>query len=126
MTQFPPDDQPLVDFLRQHRPLPPPPALDLEQRLLATLGETPQPKGTTVLERSRAVVSRSSRSARSLWLVPPAIVAGLLVTWTAERFWLPSNPSPAEVSSLEAFMENNWQGSVTHEPEFDSGPTNSN
>ena len=99
MTQQPIDDQPLVTFLRQHRPAPPPPAPDLEERILAAVANEP-------------AHVRQYRH-RRLWIVPPAIAAGVLIARAGHRLLTPPTPSPAEIANLEAFFVNSWDGTLS-------------
>jgi hypothetical protein len=94
MTQLPPDDRQWQEFLRQNRPTPPPSTADLEERVMKAVEAEQQPALN-----------------RRVWAVPPAIAAGLLMAWSGYRTLLPL-PSPSNSASLEAFLENNWQGVV--------------
>ncbi|MBW4493679.1 MAG: hypothetical protein KME26_11455 [Oscillatoria princeps RMCB-10] len=115
MTQQPIDDQPLVTFLRQHRPAPPPPAPDLEERILAAVANEP-------------AHVRQYRH-RRLWIVPPAIAAGVLIAIAGHRLLTPARPSPAEIANLEAFLLTNWDGTVSDsspaDPAFEPLPPDS-
>lgn len=94
MTKFPEDDQPLVDFLRQHAGTPPPPAPNLE---------------TQIMQAVASSTRQQTPTRRYLWVVPPAIAASLLIAWFAHLF--PPSPEP----SLEAFMKDNWDSVVVGE-----------
>ncbi len=98
MNQFPQDDKDLVDFLRQHRPQVPPAAANLEQKILQQL-------------QTLSVQPRRQRS--PFWLIPPMMVAGFLATVVMQRTLVPAQPSAAELASLESFIENNWQGTLS-------------
>ncbi|AFY31199.1 hypothetical protein [Calothrix sp. PCC 7507] len=102
MNQFPNDDKDLVNFLRQHRPQVPPAAANLEQQILQQV-------------QASSVQSRRQRS--PFWLVPPMIAAGLLATVVIHRSLVPAQPSAAELASLETFIENNWQGTLSEHTE---------
>ena len=107
MSQFSNDDHELVDFLKQHRPSIPTADPALEDRLFDAIAATAQP--TTLDER------RVSRSKRSIaWLVPSAIAAGLVATVVGYRTLVPAQPSATELASLEAFVESNWQGTLSN------------
>jgi hypothetical protein len=99
MTQPLIDDQRLVTFLHQHRPGAPPPAPDLEERILAAVASEP------------AHVCRSRH--RRLWLVPPAIAAGVLIATAGHRLLTPPTPSPGDIANLEAFLVNNWDSTIS-------------
>jgi len=98
MTQLPPDDKRWQEFLRQHRPTPPPAAADLEEQLMNQIATSPQPTLT-----------------RQLWSVPSALAAGLLMVWSGYRTLIPS-PELSNSASLEAFLENNWNEVVGETP----------
>ncbi len=100
MTQQPKDDQDFANFLRQHRPVPPPAQPDLEERLMSAIAQ---------VEPDLKVSGKPLLNGyRSLWLVPPAIAAGLLSYWAGERVLLPTKPSSAQLARLEVFMETSW------------------
>jgi hypothetical protein len=101
------DDHKLVDFLKQHRPSIPAADPALEDRLFDAIAATAQP--TSLVDQ------RSSRSRRSVvWLVPSAIAAGLVATVVGYRTLVPAQPSATELASLEAFVESNWQGTLSN------------
>jgi len=93
MSQFP-DDRDLVKFLRQNRAVPPPAAKGLEDTILSALPEM------------------APARRRYLWVVPSAIAATLIATFVSYRAFLPAQPSPTELASLENFMETNWHHTV--------------
>jgi hypothetical protein len=106
-TQPPNDDQDLIRFLQQYRPQPPSASPNLEERILSV-----------VEQLENAPQRRQQRWYRSPW-VPTAIAAGLVVGLVSYRALLPSRPNPAELRSLEAFMETNWNASVNDDAEED-------
>jgi len=91
MSQFPPDDDALVTYLRRHRPEPPPAAPDLEARVMAQVKLAPVP---------------SRRWARWTGAIA-ALSAGTLLLWGGGR-WL---SSPA--GELEMFVVDVWVGTTT-------------
>ncbi|MBD1805995.1 hypothetical protein H6F98_11090 [Microcoleus sp. FACHB-SPT15] len=93
MTQCPDDEKQWQEFLRQHRSTPPPAKADLEEQLM------------NAVEKSQSPVSRQ------LWAVPPVIAASLLMAWSGYRTLIPF-PELSNSASLEAFLENNWEGVV--------------
>lgn len=100
MSQFP-DDPDLVKFLHQHRPVPPPASEGLEDTLMSTLPEM------------------APAQKRHLWVIPSAIAATLIASFLSYRAFLPAQPSPTELASLEAFMETNWYNTVNDsDPQF--------
>ncbi|HAA28817.1 MAG TPA: hypothetical protein DDW76_37790 [Cyanobacteria bacterium UBA11369] len=94
MSQPPTDSDRLVDFLRQHRQVPPSPAPDLEQRIMAAVAASPHTK---------------TFPHRRQWLIPSAIVASLLIAWGSTSLLMQPKPSAAELASIEAFLENTWE-----------------
>lgn len=110
MTKLPNDDQRLVDFLRQHRADPTPPAPDLEEQLMQAIASNPA-SGTAKVSYIRQA---DKHRHRRWWVAPPAIAAGLLIAIAGSR--LHQSPKPqVELASLEAFMENSWDGVVNKE-----------
>jgi hypothetical protein len=109
MTRFPNDDKDLVNFLRQHRPEVPPASADLEQQILRHV--------ETLHATSLRTPNLRHRS--PLWLVPSTIAAGLVAAVISYDAFIPAQPSPAELAKLERFMESNWQGVVSDNPDSD-------
>ena len=99
----PPADRPLTEFLQQHRLPAPPAAPELEDRLMAAIDRAQKPQRS----RSRPVV----------WLIPPAIAAGLVATLLGYHTLAPAQLTASETANLEAFLETNWQSAVTDAPE---------
>lgn len=98
------DDQPLVDFLRQHHPVVPPAAPDLESQILAMVNQ-PQPLAKVIpLRRSRV----------RPWFLPAGALAtaGLMAGLISYRVLTPVPVNYAELTRLEAFMESNWTNTV--------------
>lgn len=124
MSQFPNDDHELVDFLKQHRPQIPPADSALESQLFAAIESLPQQDELARLRRSQP------RSRRSIaWFVPPTLAAGLLVSVVGYRLLMPAKPSAAELANLQAFIESNWQGTLSGSTDedaslFNDGTTN--
>ncbi len=92
MTKFP-DDDGLVNFLRQHASAVPPAAPDLEQQVMAAVAASP----------------RLPVKHQKLWLVPTA-VAIAVIAWAGHRLLMPVAPSATELAGIEAFMESSWDG----------------
>lgn len=113
MTQPPTDDQPLKDFLRQHAGTPPPPAPDLEKRIMAAVAASAPSRGPAT--------RKSSWNWRS-WFVPPAIAASLVIAWGGGRLLMPSQPSAAELATLATFLENNWDSVEVDNQVVDAEP----
>ena len=114
MSKLSKDDEPLVEFLRQNCPKIPPPAPNLEEQIMAAVE-----RQSSSTEKTRQLLSNRSQR---LWLVPPVlgklsagIAAGLLMTWTGYRVLIPAT-NTVDTPSLEAFVENNWDGIVGEFP----------
>lgn len=103
MNKLPNNDQKLVEFLRQNRPDLPPENQDLEAQIMAAVAATPRSESG---QNSSVIPFRR----RSLWLMPPAIAAGLLMAWETSRLLTPAPPTVTELASLEVFIENTWDG----------------
>jgi hypothetical protein len=106
MTQLPPDDKQWQEFLRKHRPTPPPAAANLEDQLMNAIcvnSETGSQKGEPHFPN---VTSRKPVRIWRLWAVPSVIAAGLLMALTSSRLLIFSPDSSN--ASLEAFLETNW------------------
>jgi hypothetical protein len=97
MTRLTDDDENLINFLRQNSPEVPPASPDLEWQICQQIKVAP-------IERNRYRFP--------LWLMQPAMAAGLLAFMIGYPSFAPSKPSPAEMAKLEAFMESNWQATV--------------
>lgn len=105
MSNLPENDQKLVDFLRQHHPDVPPVSEDLEARIMAAVEAShPSEAIEKAIEKSSVIPLRR----RSLWLMPPAIAAGLLITWGTHHWLTPAPPTATELASLEVFIETIW------------------
>lgn len=104
--QVPKDDERLVAFLRHHCPEAPPASPDVEERIFV------------------AVATQPLTPRRRLWLVAPALAAGLLLaaggyTWQ-QKFAArpPATPPTGEPATLEAFLESSWDGLLYPEETF--------
>jgi hypothetical protein len=109
MSKLPKDDQKLVDFIHQYRPEVPPGSEDLEARIMAAL-EAKHP--SEAMQKSSVIPLRRRR----LWLMPPAIAAGLLISWGTHHWLTPAPPTETEIASLEVFIETTWDEVV--EPDY--------
>ena len=98
------DDQPLVDFLRQHRPEPPAPLPDLEIRLMAAIAAEPQ-----------HAPARTWYPSPRQWLVlVPTMAAGFLSIWVGARSPMTSAIAQQESSQeLAEFFATSWNGSLS-------------
>ncbi|AFY64928.1 hypothetical protein [Geitlerinema sp. PCC 7407] len=113
MSPFRPKDQPtsadedprLRTFLRRHRPVAPPAAADLEERLMEAIATEPSPPVLRCLPQ------------RWLWVVPTAIAAGVTLLWGSDRLWSPPPLPETEIANLETFLEGSWTGSLNPDTE---------
>jgi hypothetical protein len=99
MSPFSDDDQDLVEFLHQHRSPSPPPAVGLENAII------------------RAIAKPSDRAAFrpwNSWIAAPAIAASLITVVLSYRALVPPQPSAGDVATLEAFIETNWNNTVSN------------
>lgn len=85
MKPFSEDDEDLIQFLRQHRSLPPAASPDLEDRIIQSL-------------------PKRSRVSRPLILFAASIAASFIGVIVAQPV---RSPSP-DAATLEAFMESSW------------------
>ncbi len=95
MTQFS-DDKKLIAFLKQYAPLPPPSAINLEERVMAQVTQ-----GERIPQRRRLRLS---------WLVPSLIAAGLFLLWGEQQHLQPTPPLATTPDELEAFFIESWSG----------------
>ncbi|MBD2104052.1 hypothetical protein [Leptolyngbya sp. FACHB-261] len=107
MSQPTPGDSRLTDFLRQYRSSVPTPANDLEDQIMAA--------AQTQLQAKQQIKQHSKqqfwgRRRRVLLWVPSALVAGVALSWVSYHVLPPSVASRGELSGLETFLENNWNG----------------
>ncbi len=112
------DDLPLVDFLRHYHSAAPPASEDLEDQILTQIMEA-QPQSLLAPPRRR----QRSR----YWAIPVAIAASLVATVIGYQALTPKPMSNADQTSLEAFIQTNWDGTVnSDETDYDqllSDPT---
>jgi len=100
----------LTAFLQAHRTPVPPPALDLEDRIMAMINVPAVAPLSKLANRS---ISDETRRRVLWWAAPPAIAASLLVGWFGyQTAFAPPTLSPEEVADLENFIENTWDGTV--------------
>jgi len=105
MSKLPKDDHKLVDFIRQNCPEVPPTNQDLEAKIMAAVA------ATTPSEPVKPSPVMSWRR-RSLWLMPPAIAASLLIGWGTNQLLTPVPLTATELASLEYFIENTWDEAI--------------
>lgn len=114
-NSFPDQDRPLVDFLRQHRPSPPPPARDLEADLLAAIAAEPPAQTGRLTDFPGLRDHKSIPSLRQWFTLVPAVAAGFALVWGTVR---PPQNAPAIAQDnpdqeLATFFEASWNGSLS-------------
>jgi hypothetical protein len=102
MTQFP-DDERLIEFLRQYRPEVPPAKPNLEQQILQSL-ETAPPSARPSLRIIKPTIAK----------LATGMAAGMLLVLGGYRLL---TPAFVDTASLETFMVNNWDGIIGEIPE---------
>ena len=112
------NDQKLVGFLKQYRPIIPEEAPDLEQRIMVAIEGK-----SLVANRDKDTIKNSpilslfakgkAKIQNRLWVFPPAIAASLLVAWSGYHTLTPTRLSATEEAHLEAFLLSNWDGGVS-------------
>ncbi|GAB4346865.1 MAG: hypothetical protein Fur0042_12770 [Cyanophyceae cyanobacterium] len=121
---FPEQDRPLVDFLRQHRPSPPPPARDLEADLMAAIAAEP-PSSVPLPPAAADLPGLGHHAAvpnlRQWFTLIPALAAGFALAWGTMR---PPQNSPAIAQDspeqeLATFFEASWNGSLSQTASYD-------
>ncbi|PSF35270.1 hypothetical protein C7H19_17075 [Aphanothece hegewaldii CCALA 016] len=98
MTHFPPDDKPLIQFLKQYRPVAPKTATSVEKQLMQWVAQKPH---------------LSSKKHISLfWVIPSAIAASILATWLGGQQTQTSFEITAQSKELESFVIDSWNSSL--------------
>ena len=92
------NDEQLVAFMRQYRPVPPAAEDNLETKLMQMVQQQP---------RQKKLVSSP------LWIVPSAIAASILLLWGGYSILRPSSQlAKAKDADLEVFLVDSWNGSM--------------
>lgn len=98
MNRFSDDDEQLIDFLKQYRPVPPRARANLEAQLMELVTREPPPP---------------PRYAHQFFWIVSSAMAGSLLLGVGGYRWL--NPSPqvaTNPSELETFLVDSWSGSI--------------
>ncbi|WP_013320473.1 hypothetical protein [Gloeothece verrucosa] len=111
------NDDSLVQFLSQYRPVPPPASVQLEERLIKRIEKEPMD---------------SANSFDWFWVLPSAMTALLLMVGVSYR-WFRASPDlakqpesiPTRYQTLETFVIDSWDG-ATEDSSYLSGTNNSN
>ncbi len=115
MTQLPPDDQQWQEFLRKHRPTPPPAADGLEDQLMKAIAQQTGDRQANLLTTAQKPAIVKYHKIRQMWTARSAIAAGLLMAMSGYHILMLSTDT-ASSASLDAFMENNWNEVVGDRP----------
>lgn len=115
MTQLPPDDKQLQEFLRKHCPTPPPAADDLEEQLMKAIAQQTGDRQANLANTSQNTKFVKPNRIRRMWTGRSAIAAGLLMAMSGYHILMLSTDT-ARSANLDAFMENNWNEVVGDRP----------
>lgn len=108
MSQIPQDDDKLVAFLRQHRPVPPTAKTNMETQLMELV--------------DRSSLSRD-RHCPLFWMISGLVTSSLLLVFASYRA-LNSSPQIANNSAeLETFLIEGWNGVLEPRNVTSSTPT---
>jgi hypothetical protein len=99
-----PDDFRVVEFLQLHSPIPPNVPPDLEDQIMAMVGDQPQHLPVTRIQSSSPPVWQRYFA----YAIPAAIMVGLPLFWLG-RALSPQPLTATEYVQLEAFLETNWE-----------------
>ena len=102
---FQDDEQDLVSFIRQHRPLPPSQNSHLENQVMELINQTSSKKSQ---ENYFTLITTLSGT----------IVVGLVVTWSSSR-WSQKIPQIAiDQDTVETFLINTWENTIDDQTVF--------
>ena len=102
---FQDDEQDLVSFIRQHRPLPPSQNPHLENQVMELINQTSSKKSQ---ENYFTLITTLSGT----------IVVGLVVTWSSSR-WSQQIPQIAiDQDTVETFLINTWENTIDDQTVF--------
>ncbi len=100
-----PEDESLLQFLQDHAATPPPPAPELEDRIMTAIqAESPEFEDLTPVPLWRQ---------RVIWL-PTTLAAGITLLWISMQGMMAPEPAltVAEQAELELFLESTWSGVI--------------
>ena len=102
---FQDDEQDLVAFLRQHRPLPPSQTPHLENQMMDLINQTSQ---RNPQENYFMLITALSGT----------IVVGLVITWSSSR-WSQKTPQIViDQDTVETFLINSWENTINDKTVF--------
>ena len=99
-------NEPLVQFLREHRSSPPVPKREIEHSLMAQIEA----------ENRLGEMATVPKVRHQRWAFGGVIAASVLLLFTSIRFLQPTPSSPQEMAELEAFIMENWEAVITPTP----------
>jgi hypothetical protein len=106
------EDQNLVAFIRQHKPIAPPPSVNLEQQILVQIEQIPvEHAPVAMISQTKG---RIRRLTKALWLLPAAIAIGaglFLANNRQPQFAL----SEAESLEIEAALISSWSDAIDYD-----------
>lgn len=102
MNQLP-DDEKLVAFLKQYRPVPPTPRAKVEEQLMELVTREPIPP--------------ARYSHQFFWIISSAMAGSLLIAIGGYRWLTPSSQVATNPEELESFMVDGWNSAVGNSPE---------
>lgn len=102
MNQLP-DDEKLVAFLKQYRPVPPTGKAKVEEQLMELVTREPIPP--------------ARHSHQFFWIVSSAMAGSLLLAMGGYRWLTPSSQVAAQPEEIESFMVDSWNSALGDSPE---------
>lgn len=105
----PPEDPALLHFLQDHAAAPPPPAPELEDRIMTAIRSEPMDRAMDLGTTTTVPLWQQ----RTIWL-PTAVVAGVALVWISMQGLISPEPAltVAEQAELELFLERAWSGAI--------------
>jgi len=98
-----PDDENLVAFLKQYRPIAPPARTNVEEQLMELVAREPLPP--------------ARHSHQFFWIISSAMAGSLLLTIGGYRWLTYSLQVAARPEELESFMVEGWNSAMGDPPE---------
>lgn len=98
-----PDDENLVAFLKQYRPVAPPARANVEEQLMELVAREPVPP--------------ARHSHQFFWIISSAMAGSLLLAMGGYRWLAPSSQVATKPEELESFMVDGWNSALGEPPE---------
>lgn len=102
---FQDNEQDLVAFLRQNRPLPPRENPHLENQVMNLINQTPQK-------------NPQENYFKLITALSGTLVVGLVVTWTNNRWQQPTPQMAIDQDMVETFLINSWHNTIDDQTIF--------